>query len=166
MDLWALLIGNIPALLCLAVGVILIVVEMMMPGFGVPGISGIALLLIGVLITGGTALEMMALAGIVLLILLIALPFCLRAIARGRLAKTKIALDAVSLVEPISADPDKLLGREGVAQTMLRPAGIALVGEERLNVVSDGEFISEGAKVRIEQVEGNRIVVCEVPPNT
>lgn len=162
MDLWTLLMGSIPSLLCLIVGVALVIVEMMMPGFGIPGISGIILLVAGIATTGGTMAQMLALAGVVLVVLLIATPFCLRAIAKGRLEKHKIVLDTVSLEGTGSPKGDKLIGREGVAQTMLRPAGIALVGNDKLNVVTGGDFIPEGARVRVERVEGNRIVVAAV----
>lgn len=162
MDLWTLLMGNIPSLLCLIVGAALVIVEMMMPGFGIPGISGIILLVAGIATTGGTIAQMLALAGLVLAVLLIAMPFCLRAIAKGKLEKTRIVLDAVSLEGRDNPKGDKLTGREGVAQTMLRPAGIVLVGNDKLNVVTSGDFIPEGARVRIERVEGNRIVVARI----
>ena len=45
--LWSLLTGNIPVLVMMLVGVSLLVFEMYVPGFGAPGISGIALLALG-----------------------------------------------------------------------------------------------------------------------
>ena len=41
----------IPIIICVLAGVILLIVEAFMPGFGVPGISGIILLLAGVAMT-------------------------------------------------------------------------------------------------------------------
>ena len=41
----------IPIIICVLVGVILLVVEMFMPGFGIPGISGSILLLAGIVMT-------------------------------------------------------------------------------------------------------------------
>lgn len=52
-----------------------------------------------------------------------------------------------------------LVGREGVAQTDLRPAGIVLVDGRKVDVVTAGEAIERGRPVRIVKVEGNRIVV-------
>ena len=46
------LIANLPMLLCLVLGAALIVVEVFLPGFGLPGISGIVLLGVGVGIAG------------------------------------------------------------------------------------------------------------------
>ena len=41
----------------------------------------------------------------------------------------------------------------------LRPAGIAVIDGERVDVVSDGEFIDAGFPVIVTRVDGNRIVV-------
>ncbi len=51
------------------------------------------------------------------------------------------------------------IGMEGVALTALRPAGTAVFGERRLDVVSSGEMIERNDPVRVIKVEGNRIVV-------
>ena len=45
-SLGSLLLGNIPVMIMMLVGVGLLVFEMYIPGFGVPGISGIALLVL------------------------------------------------------------------------------------------------------------------------
>jgi membrane-bound serine protease (ClpP class) len=52
-----------------------------------------------------------------------------------------------------------LVGKEGVAQTDLRPAGIVLVDGRKVDVVTAGEAVERGRPVRVVKVEGNRIVV-------
>ncbi len=52
-----------------------------------------------------------------------------------------------------------LAGAEGVAMTDLRPAGTGLFGEERIDVVSDSEWIAHGTPIRIVSSEGYRHVV-------
>jgi hypothetical protein len=54
---------------------------------------------------------------------------------------------------------EDLVGREGVAMTDLRPSGTALVGEERVDVVTEGEFITQGSALRVLRSEGYRLVV-------
>jgi membrane-bound serine protease (ClpP class) len=53
-----------------------------------------------------------------------------------------------------------LVGRRGVARTDLRPAGV-FEGEDgnRLDVVARGSFVPRGARVRVVEVAGNRVVV-------
>ena len=55
------------------------------------------------------------------------------------------------------------LGKKGQASSPLRPAGIAEIEGERVDVVSDGELIDAGQRVEVTRVDGNRIVVRRVP---
>jgi membrane-bound serine protease (ClpP class) len=41
----------------------------------------------------------------------------------------------------------------------LRPAGIAEIDGERIDVVAEGEMIEAGATIVVSRVDGNRIVV-------
>ena len=52
-----------------------------------------------------------------------------------------------------------LLGQEGRSITPLRPAGAALIGSKRLDVVTDGKFVASDQRIRVIQVVGNRIIV-------
>lgn len=58
-------------------------------------------------------------------------------------------------------------GLRGVAATKLRPAGKGRFGEQKLDVVTRGEFLDEGTPIVIVSADGNRIVVSRVeePPN-
>jgi membrane-bound ClpP family serine protease len=55
------------------------------------------------------------------------------------------------------------LGREGVALSVLRPGGKAQFGAEILDVVSEGELIPKGTRVRIIRHSGREAVVESVP---
>lgn len=56
-----------------------------------------------------------------------------------------------------------LKGKTGVAKTLLRPAGYAEIGDQRIDVVSSGMEIPAGTPVRVTDVEGNRVIVEPVP---
>jgi len=56
----------------------------------------------------------------------------------------------------------ELLGHEGVTTSPLRPAGVAAFGDEVLQVVSRGVMIKPGARIRVVEVTGNRVVVEEI----
>ncbi|NOY79929.1 MAG: hypothetical protein GXP31_02875 [Kiritimatiellaeota bacterium] len=60
------------------------------------------------------------------------------------------------------AGNEELLGKEGVSHTTLRPAGAALIDGRRINVETQGEMIRRGHRVRVVEVEGNRVVVAEI----
>ena len=57
---------------------------------------------------------------------------------------------------------EKLVNESGVADTDLHPSGWVKVADERLFVVSEGEFVEKGKSVQILKVDGNRIVVREL----
>ena len=52
-----------------------------------------------------------------------------------------------------------LIDAEGVAATDLRPSGVGIFGEERVDIVSESEWIEEGTPVRVVSAEGYRQVV-------
>jgi membrane-bound ClpP family serine protease len=55
------------------------------------------------------------------------------------------------------------VGQRGISLSQLRPAGKAKFGGLRVDVVSGGELIEAGREIVVEVVEGNRIVVKEIP---
>jgi membrane-bound serine protease (ClpP class) len=57
---------------------------------------------------------------------------------------------------------DKLVGLEGEVYSPLRPAGKVLLEGKRVDAVSSGSLIEKGARVRVTEVHGNRVVVEEV----
>ena len=55
-----------------------------------------------------------------------------------------------------------LVGQEGVALTQLRPSGMARFGKKKVDVVADGEVIDKHTRVKIIEVESNRVLVRSV----
>jgi membrane-bound serine protease (ClpP class) len=54
------------------------------------------------------------------------------------------------------------MGQIGEATSALRPSGSAILDGRPVQVVSTGELISRGARIKVVEVTGNRIVVEEV----
>ncbi|HXI83307.1 MAG TPA: NfeD family protein [Verrucomicrobiae bacterium] len=54
------------------------------------------------------------------------------------------------------------IGREGVAQTVLRPAGMALIDGKRLDVEAESGMIESGSPIKIVAVHKNRLVVKQL----
>jgi hypothetical protein len=53
----------------------------------------------------------------------------------------------------------EIVGLQGISQTMLRPAGIVMIGDRKIDAVTSGEFLPPGTPVTITSVRGNRAVV-------
>ena len=56
-------------------------------------------------------------------------------------------------------DLSTLVNGEGVALTPLRPSGTARIAGRRVDVVTEGDMIESGARVRVIKVEGARVIV-------
>lgn len=155
---------NLPLLICFMAGIVLMVIEAFMPGFGLPGISGIVMEVVAITLTwmhhGPVAA--LGLTVIVLALIAIAISASLRSATRGKISRSKLILhQRESNEEGYRAQEDMkvFLGREGTATTVLRPTGMATFDGVKLNVVSEGVFVPANSRVRIVRVEGSRIVV-------
>lgn len=52
-----------------------------------------------------------------------------------------------------------MVGAEGVAVSDLRPSGVAVFGEKRLQVMSDATYVPKGARIKIVVVKGSRVTI-------
>jgi membrane-bound ClpP family serine protease len=169
------------AILLFVLGLVLLGVEMfLLPGFGITGISGVALIVISLVLvtleqmpstsqewiglgTGLTTVGLGLVAGmgaaVVLARYLPSIPYASRLVLEPP-NEPEHAADIEYTQEGIHAAA--LLGALGVAATTLRPAGKAQFGEQILDVVAEGDYVNPGARVQIIEIEGNRIVVKEV----
>ena len=73
--------------------------------------------------------------------------------------KPGLADDATGL---FSDHPRSLIGQEGAALTVLRPAGKAKIHGRTIDVVSEGPFIPAESRVEVVEVSGNRVVVRQI----
>ena len=162
-DVLNVILTNLPLILCLITGVGLLVVEVFVPGFGLPGISGIILLVVGIGLTWSTYGPVAGLAVTLIALALagISISVSVKSAATGKLSKSALILNEVT--QPVEhEEAEALTGKEGVTATVLNPVGIAEFDGVRLNVVSEGSYLEKGTKVKVQQVEGNKIIVRKV----
>lgn len=154
------LIANLPMLLCLLLGAALMIVEVFLPGFGLPGISGIVLIGVGVGIAGAHFGALTAVGVLLVLIALLAVlvSWVLRSASRGDMGRSELFLNEKDELHT-KQDMQVLVGRTGRATSVLRPAGIGDFDGVRLNVVTEGDFIERDMPIEIVRVESSRIVV-------
>lgn len=60
------------------------------------------------------------------------------------------------------AESDLKIGDEGVAISTLRPAGIALINDQRLDVISDSSWVEKNSKIRVIDVQKGHIEVEKI----
>jgi membrane-bound ClpP family serine protease len=150
----------VPALI--VSGLVLVALEIFILPGGVTGLIGVALLLAGLFIMADSVAQ-----GILYMVIfvLIAAVILLLAWKTGNLGRLwqRIYLSAKQdnrdgYVAP-SQDYGRYLHRTGSALTLLRPAGTAEINGERVDVVSQGDYIAQGALIEVIAVEGTRVVV-------
>jgi membrane-bound ClpP family serine protease len=167
------------AVLLFLLGLILIGVEVfLVPGLGITGISGIILLIVSLGLVTLVKKPETTHEWIEFGTTLTTLGFCLVAAVTGAIvaawylphipwANRLVLAPPVGAVggleeEPRGPDYTALLGTIGEAATTLRPAGKARFGDDYLDVVAEGSYVTAGTRVQVVEVEGNRIVVKEV----
>lgn len=167
---WLVQLAGWEELLLVGSGLVLLVLEVfVIPGFGLAGALGIAALLGGLSLTlfgAGASWEfILKAAGRVVFSLLLALVASL-AVLRflphlpfGRRLILETGLPAGQGYASVPEGDKSWLGKSGTALSPLRPAGIAEIEGERVDVVSDGELIEPGVSIVVTRVDGNRIVV-------
>jgi membrane-bound serine protease (ClpP class) len=155
--------GWLEVMLFLA-GIMLFIMELFIPGFGLWGLSGMACIIGSFFLAlGGNAAALNSLAISLILAIMVFLVI-LKRLPASRLWNKLILKDAETNEAGFTSghNYEKYLGKSGVATTLLRPAGLAEIDGEQLNVVSEGQYIEAGSKVKVVKVEGVRIIVKTV----
>ena len=167
-------LAGLEDVLIVGAGLVLLGIEaFIVPGFGIFGVAGLVAILTGLymsLLGNIPTTPDFTRAGWVLtssILLLIASAWALiRTLpSSSRLAESGIFLPAktASAIGYESAEVrSDLVGKHGTAITDLRPAGTALIGDERIDVVSESEWISAGTPVKVLSAEGYRHIVRSV----
>lgn len=167
---WIVQLAGWEELLLFGGGLVLLILELFVfPGFGVAGALGLAALLAGLSMslfgTGASWESILKAVGSVIFSLLLALVgslVLLRFLPRlpfGRRLILETGLLGGAAGGSAPESDTSWLGKSGTAVSPLRPAGIAEIEEQRVDVVSDGELIEPGAPIVVTRVDGNRIVV-------
>jgi membrane-bound serine protease (ClpP class) len=171
---WLVRLAGWEELLLVALGITLLAIEVFVtPGFGVMGVLGLLSLVAGLtlsLFSAGATHELIvyAAARVVLSILLalIGSLVLLRFVTHLPYARHLVLDTGLGATSGYASAPEsdqRWVGARGIASTPLRPSGIADLEGQRVDVVSDGEYIDAGALIEVTQVEGNRIVVRRAP---
>jgi len=142
-------------------GILLLIIELYVPGFGFWGISGVSCILVSFFLTLGGNMVAVNILSISLMIAIVAFLLILKFLPSSKLWAKMILEDSEKSQGGFSSSSDysRYLGREGVVTSLLRPAGMMTIDGEQIDVVSEGQYIEPGTKVKVVSVNGSRIVV-------
>ncbi len=167
-------------ILAFVIGLILIAAEIfVIPGFGIAGISGIILALGGLILSllnnvkfNFEAVDPVdAFISVTTVLVAVTSAFFLSIWASSKLfAAQKGVFSHLALhttqqtsegyigVEQVAPE---IVGKTGVAETVLRPSGKVTVDNEIYDAVTEGAFISQGEKVRVTRYETGQVYVVK-----
>ncbi|WP_245809831.1 NfeD family protein [Cohnella massiliensis] len=145
-------------------GIVLLVLEMFVPSFGLLGLLGAAGVIAGIVIGAydtGDALTSLGIAAGVALVVIAIFVYIFRKRGIWNRFILKESLTTEQGFVP-NGNRTAWIGKEGVTLSPLRPAGAAEVDGQRIDVVSLGQFIEAGRRIRVTAADGTRIVVTEI----
>jgi membrane-bound serine protease (ClpP class) len=150
------------AVLLLALGLGLIVAEIFFPSLGLLSVLATGAIVAAVVMAfqESNAMGVRFLIAIAVLVpATIVTGFKL--FPRSPLGK-RMVVSGPSFAATSGSDPRaaELLGKQGTVETDCRPAGMARLDGRRVDVVTRGEYIDAGVRVRVVDVQGNRVVVA------
>lgn len=138
-------------------GLMLVLAEILIPGFGIFGVFGSLVLLGTVVLSYKTYGEVAFL--ITLTVLAIAFVLLILIAKKSGLYKKFVLHDRLETQDFDESTLEGLMGAEGVTQTTLRPFGIADFHGRSIDVCSKGEFIDKGKKVCVVDIKGKIVTV-------
>jgi len=138
-------------------GLLLLFVEILMPGFGLFGILGTISLL-------GTLIAVYKLYGftlfLIMLIAVVIIFFGMIAFAKKSGLYNKVVLRDRQEAKGFDEAPlQGLLGKVGVTHTELKPFGVAEFDGKVIDVCSTGDFVDRDVKVQVVQITGKTVTV-------
>lgn len=161
-------------ILLFVLGLVLLLAEIfIIPGFGVTGVSGIALILVSIFLAllGSDPFLDMKTVSMAIIQLSVSLVAALTGIfLLAKFLPKSTAFSRLVLAETQTADKGfvsfpsdtNLIGKTGIAYTTLRPGGTALIDDRKVDVVADSEYIEKDKKIKVIRVEGIKVVVTAV----
>ena len=142
------------------IGILVIIAEIFIPSLGL--LTAIALSVffysLYLVYTTISTTAGMVLAGLDIVLVPVLLIFGMKILARSPLA-LKRELSKQDGVVSQREDPKAYINMKGKSVTDLRPAGMAEINSQRVDVVTDGEYIDADTPIVVTDVSGNRIIV-------
>lgn len=144
-------------IILLIAGGVLLALETILPGM-VAGLVGLCCLISGVVMayTDHGARTGNIVLGVVVGGLILGTLLWIKYLPESRLARRFISQGTVG---ELGVEKQELLHQTGTALTPLRPSGMAVINNRRVDVVTEGQMIERGAPVQVVSIEGMRVVV-------
>lgn len=156
--------SNWTSLILFVIGISLLMIAVIVPGFGVPEVGGAVFMFGGVILAVDSVPTALFSLSIAIILSTVITFFLLKLGFRSKILN-KIVLDSNHTSERgyVSANSmDIYLNKTGITTTELRPTGFVEIDGERLDVLAEGNFISKDTAIQVVKVEGSTIFVRRI----
>jgi len=159
-------------------GIVLIVLEIfVIPGFGIAGVAGIVLLIVGLVLSmlanvhfDFSFVQMNTILEAVFIVLIAVFGAILLSFQAAKALFTNpklgFALNTTQNHEDGYVAPDtsaiSLIGKEGVAYTILRPSGKVLIDDELYDAICMESYIEKGDAIKVVRFNNAQLTVTKV----
>ena len=148
------------AIVLLVVGMFILLVDIYIEGFGIPGVVALVAIAASLFIT----VAFVPFGGFIVLAKIVVL--VPGTIFFFRFLKSRQLDGKLILTETLAEDKidvsglEYFLGKEGITKTALRPQGTADFNGAGVEVCSESKYIPEGKRVKVVDVKGRRVMVA------
>lgn len=150
---------EILSMLLLIFGMMSLIFELLLPGFGIFGLFG----MIFIILSWGMTIflfkfgVLIVLTEIILLSLLVLI--IVKQLKNMKLYRKIVLSDVVGKEQKEIINIEHFIGMEGLTKTDLRPFGTAQFNDIIIEVLSDDGYIKSNSKIKVMRIEENKIYV-------
>lgn len=153
---------------CLLVGLVLLAIEVFIPGFGICGITGIVMLVFSVVfrvITSGDFLHFVYLLLIIIITISLVVLITIRSARYGLISKSPIVETETAIPVDYGSNEKNygyLINKVGITKTICKPVGKMQLDNIEYQVITNGDYVEAGEKVKVIEVDGATIIVKKI----
>ncbi len=165
-------------LLIFIAGIVLIILEVfVIPGFGIAGVGGIVLVVLGLVLSllnnvafdfSMVSFDSVLEATFVVIIAIFAAIILSFMGVKHLLSNSRFGIALNTEMEKgkgfvaVDIDHNNLVGSTGIAKTILRPAGKIEIGNKIYDAVAEESYISKGEKIKVLRLLNNQLQVRKI----
>ncbi len=156
------------AMIIMLFGLLLCMVEIIVPGFGVFGILGTIFTLGGMvvrIVLGASWVQIACMVLLEIAVMIVTILLVVLFAKIGVLGKTQVVQNKTAVpvnYEMPTREQKKLIGKVGFAETVFKTSGKFKLNDVVYDAVSNGEYIEKGSKVKVIEIKNNTIIVKKI----
>lgn len=156
---------EILSIILLILGYVSIVIEMLIPGFGIFGIAGVISIAISWGITIFTIPIGIFIVMAEIILSIICFVFIIKKMKKMQIYGKVILTDVIGNNKKTVANLEQMIGKEGTTKTDMKPFGKVEINGMTLDAYSESGYIKVLSKIKVVRVIENKMYVAYINKN-